>query len=48
MTWLGLAILTAFFESLKDVFSKKSLIFLDEYVWLAQGWRSRQFLCCPF
>ncbi len=32
MTWLVLAILTAFFESLKDVFSKKSLNFLDEYL----------------
>jgi drug/metabolite transporter (DMT)-like permease len=32
MTWLVLAILTAFFESLKDVFSKKSLKFLDEYL----------------
>ena len=37
MTWLGLAILTAFFESLKDVFSKKSLIFLDEYVVACAG-----------
>jgi drug/metabolite transporter (DMT)-like permease len=37
MTWLGLAILTAFFESLKDVFSKKSLNFLDEYVVASAG-----------
>jgi drug/metabolite transporter (DMT)-like permease len=37
MTWLGLAILTAFFESLKDVFSKKSLIFLDEYLVACAG-----------
>lgn len=37
MTWLGLAILTAFFESLKDVFSKKSLNFLDEYVVACAG-----------
>ena len=37
MTWLGLAILTAFFESLKDVFSKKSLSFLDEYLVACAG-----------
>lgn len=37
MTWLGLAILTAFFESLKDVFSKKSLNFLDEYLVACAG-----------
>jgi drug/metabolite transporter (DMT)-like permease len=37
MTWLGLAILTAFFESLKDVFSKKSLKFLDEYLVACAG-----------
>ncbi len=37
MTWLGLAILTAFFESLKDVFSKKSLSFLDEYLVASAG-----------
>lgn len=32
MIWLVLSILTAFFESLKDVFSKQSLKALDEYV----------------
>jgi drug/metabolite transporter (DMT)-like permease len=37
MTWLVLAILTAFFESLKDVFSKKSLNFLDEYLVASAG-----------
>lgn len=37
MTWLVLAILTAFFESLKDVFSKKSLKFLDEYLVASVG-----------
>jgi drug/metabolite transporter (DMT)-like permease len=37
MTWLVLAILTAFFESLKDVFSKKSLKFLDEYLVACAG-----------
>jgi drug/metabolite transporter (DMT)-like permease len=37
MTWLVLAILTAFFESLKDVFSKKSLNFLDEYLVACAG-----------
>ncbi len=32
MIWLIFAFLTAFFESLKDVFSKKSLKNIDEYV----------------
>src|SRR3989338_4529525 len=32
MVWLLFAFLTAFFESLKDVFSKKSLENCDEYV----------------
>jgi drug/metabolite transporter (DMT)-like permease len=36
MTWLVLAILTAFFESLKDVKSKQSLQFFDEY-WVTWG-----------
>ncbi|MEB3293823.1 MAG: EamA family transporter, partial [Synechococcales bacterium] len=32
MSWFIFAILTAFFESLKDVCSKRSLQFLDEYI----------------
>jgi drug/metabolite transporter (DMT)-like permease len=38
MVWLILAILTAFFESLKDVKSKQSLVYLDEYwvTWATQ------------
>jgi drug/metabolite transporter (DMT)-like permease len=38
MVWLVLAILTAFFESLKDVKSKQSLVYLDEYwvTWATQ------------
>lgn len=32
MSWFVLATLTAFFESLKDVFSKRSLKTLDEYI----------------
>jgi drug/metabolite transporter (DMT)-like permease len=38
MTWLIFAILTAFFESLKDVKSKQSLKFFDEYwvTWATQ------------
>jgi drug/metabolite transporter (DMT)-like permease len=38
MTWLVLALLTAFFESGKDVFGKKSLERSDEYV-VAGAWR---------
>jgi uncharacterized membrane protein len=40
MIWLAFAILTAFFESLKDVFSKKSLQDLDEYL---VAWASMTF-----
>jgi drug/metabolite transporter (DMT)-like permease len=38
MLWLAFAILTAFFESLKDVKSKQSLRYLDEYwvTWAVQ------------
>ena len=32
MIWLVFAFLTAFFESMKDVFSKKSLKDVDEYI----------------
>lgn len=37
MIWLAFAILTAFFESLKDVSSKKSLQTIDAYIvaWMA-------------
>jgi drug/metabolite transporter (DMT)-like permease len=38
MSWLGFAFLTAFFESGKDVFGKKSLERSDEYV-VAGAWR---------
>jgi len=38
MSWLGLAFLTAFFESGKDVFGKKSLEKNDEFV-VAGAWR---------
>jgi len=38
MLWLLFALLTAFFESLKDVFSKKGVAHVDEYV-VAWSWR---------
>jgi len=38
MSWIGFAFLTAFFESGKDVFGKKSLERSDEYV-VAGAWR---------
>lgn len=44
MTWLFLALLTAFFVSLKDVLSKKSLENLDEYL---VAWALR-FFVLPF
>jgi uncharacterized membrane protein len=44
MVWLILALLTAFFESMKDVFSKKSLKNIDEY---AVAWALR-FFALPF
>lgn len=44
MTWFIFAILTAFFESLKDVFSKQSLKYIDEYI---VAW-SLMFFSLPF
>ena len=44
MVWFILAFLTAFFESMKDVFSKKSLKDIDEYV---VAWALR-FFALPF
>lgn len=44
MSWFIFAVLTAFFESLKDVFSKKSLGEVDEYV---ASWSLRAF-ALPF
>ncbi len=38
MLWLLFALLTAFFESLKDVFSKKGVVHVDEYL-VAWSWR---------
>lgn len=44
MTWIAFALLTAFCESLKDVFSKKGLADIDEYV---IAW-SLRFFALPF
>jgi len=44
MTWFIFAVLTAFFESTKDVFSKKGLKYTDEYV---VSW-SLRFFALPF
>lgn len=40
MLWFVLSLLTAFFESLKNVFGKKGLKDIDEY---AVGWSMRMF-----
>ena len=44
MIWIALALLTAFCESFKDVFSKKGLADIDEYV---IAWALR-FFALPF
>jgi len=44
MIWFVYAILTAFFESMKDVFSKKNLKYIDEYI---VSWSLRLF-ALPF
>ncbi len=44
MIWFIFSILTAFFESMKDVFSKKSLKNIDDYI---VSW-SYSFFSLPF